>query len=486
MSKPKNHGKPWSKVDGEKLRLWWGNNFKVKDIACSLERSKSGVIYRLKALDLIDFKDIPAKHKDKFLELLDEETDDMSKSNWTSKVDEIWNTVRGTEEKNNKPKNHGASYSQEDKSLIKNLWTGGDTLHSIASYVGRQPHGVYHLLVKERVLCDSYVRQAKTGGTLHEFNSAINTCAGLISVDNIDKMLSGDNQILEDKKDAPTPKPEFPDLDRLEEITDDDTIFEKIMELCYGDGIVSWLHIEVRDLAQIRKYPNCYDYTLILAGFHKEDNSYQNTIERTYDFDVKLYNQDDTLVFSASVEVRDGNSNGTELISFEKTFDIEDEVGDNTNTEDKRIYPSLLMDQEMLDHLHKSGNGEEPDFFSTKTADYDNPCNEIFLNNKEETNMTTNTTNQRRRVVNVYLIDNDPGLDVDYSLVAKFQGITTEDDNATTIQQVMMDENIGAKLRTHNEERSQLINEDILNRTGNEVKLLPVRLKDLTWEVTAA
>lgn len=99
------------------------------------------------------------------------------------------------------------------------------------------------------------------------------------------------------------------------------------------------------------------------------------------------------------------------------------------------------------------------------------------LNNRGETSMS------KRRIVTVELIDNDAGLPVEHSVVEVFNNIVTEDDDNTTIQELLMTKPVEMKLKAHNKLRSETVNEDILNRTGQEVKLRPVKLKDLTWVV---
>lgn len=99
---------------------------------------------------------------------------------------------------------------------------------------------------------------------------------------------------------------------------------------------------------------------------------------------------------------------------------------------------------------------------------------------KEEEVMST-TTN--RRTVRVELIDNDPGLDVKHSLVAFYNNVITEDDDATTIQELMMHKDIAGKLAKHNQVRTSQVDQDVLKRTGNTVNLQPVKLKNLTWVI---
>lgn len=105
----------------------------------------------------------------------------------------------------------------------------------------------------------------------------------------------------------------------------------------------------------------------------------------------------------------------------------------------------------------------------------DTPSTQI----KEEVKMSV----LNRRVVDVLLMDNDKGLDVSLSLVASYKGIVTEDDDATTVQEVMMNHNIAGKLKAHNEKRTKQVDMHIRQTHGTEVFLQPVKLKDLTWVV---
>lgn len=89
----------------------------------------------------------------------------------------------------------------------------------------------------------------------------------------------------------------------------------------------------------------------------------------------------------------------------------------------------------------------------------------------------------KRRTVTISLIDPDCGLDEEHSLVARYENIITSDDDSTTIQELCVNEDVGVKILEHNELRATQIDKDILSRTGNTVKLLPVKLKDLQWEI---
>ncbi len=100
----------------------------------------------------------------------------------------------------------------------------------------------------------------------------------------------------------------------------------------------------------------------------------------------------------------------------------------------------------------------------------------ILNTTKEESNMSI-----QRKVVNVKLIDNDQGLDIQYALVHDFGEIVTEDDNATTIQELILNNDVADLLAIHNEIRRDQVDLEILQRTGNSVNLRDKKLKDLTW-----
>lgn len=118
---------------------------------------------------------------------------------------------------------------------------------------------------------------------------------------------------------------------------------------------------------------------------------------------------------------------------------------------------------------------------STSAIDVVNEVNK-FLNQQEESNMS----NANRRVVNVKLLDNDSGLPVENALVAQFDNIVTEDSNDVVVQEILLNKNIADAIAKHNQKRVEQTDLEILNRTGNDVKLRPVKLKDLTWVVTTA
>ncbi len=104
---------------------------------------------------------------------------------------------------------------------------------------------------------------------------------------------------------------------------------------------------------------------------------------------------------------------------------------------------------------------------------------------KQENIRVINTNITNRKVVTMTLIDNDQGIQAEDSVVHVFQGVVVENgDIESAKQELLMNEKVSKIIEDHNSKRANMINEDILNRTGNEVKLRAIKLKDLTWQVS--
>lgn len=97
----------------------------------------------------------------------------------------------------------------------------------------------------------------------------------------------------------------------------------------------------------------------------------------------------------------------------------------------------------------------------------------------------SNATSTNRREVKVSLFDNDPGLDVEDSLVGKWK-VLTEDDADTTIRELLMNANVKGAMERHNEKRIKTVDKEVLHRTGQQVFLQPIKLKNLKWTVSEA
>lgn len=99
----------------------------------------------------------------------------------------------------------------------------------------------------------------------------------------------------------------------------------------------------------------------------------------------------------------------------------------------------------------------------------------------EEKQTMSNKTN--RRVLNIQLLDNDAGLPVEHALVAEFNGVVTEDNDQTTLQEIISTGEVAERIKVHNEVRSKQLDLAILKSTGQKINLLPIKLKDLTWNI---
>lgn len=92
---------------------------------------------------------------------------------------------------------------------------------------------------------------------------------------------------------------------------------------------------------------------------------------------------------------------------------------------------------------------------------------------------------KERNVVDIVLIDQDANLPVEKALVKKFKNVITEDNDQVTLMQLVVDQDIKGIIEKHNEVRKDTINQTVLERTGKEVGLRPITLKDLTWKINS-
>lgn len=100
--------------------------------------------------------------------------------------------------------------------------------------------------------------------------------------------------------------------------------------------------------------------------------------------------------------------------------------------------------------------------------------------NKQEENIMGNANN--RRIVTVQVFDLDPALDVEHSLVHVFEDVVTEEDNATTLTELLHTGKLVEPLAAHNKVRTAQDNKDILSRTGKKVKLEAIKVKNLHFK----
>lgn len=88
-----------------------------------------------------------------------------------------------------------------------------------------------------------------------------------------------------------------------------------------------------------------------------------------------------------------------------------------------------------------------------------------------------------RNIQNIVLVDEDSNLPVDKAMVHDFGNIMTEDDQQTTIIQLMVDNDMREILEQHNKVRTSTVNQTVLEKTGRKVNLRPITIKDLAWKI---
>lgn len=96
-----------------------------------------------------------------------------------------------------------------------------------------------------------------------------------------------------------------------------------------------------------------------------------------------------------------------------------------------------------------------------------------------------NAQNTSRRTVKVTLIDRDVNLEGKDAIVLDLGSQVSEGSTQELIQELIMDpaNKVAEALKAHNDKRAATVNREVLNRTGNKVKLLPVKIGELHWDV---
>lgn len=87
--------------------------------------------------------------------------------------------------------------------------------------------------------------------------------------------------------------------------------------------------------------------------------------------------------------------------------------------------------------------------------------------------------NKSRNLVTVILVDEDPNLPVEYSLVHKFEPTMVEDELQTVVLELVANTDMAAILAKHNAVRAEVTT---TNQLGVEIPLKPVTLKSLEFK----
>jgi hypothetical protein len=88
-----------------------------------------------------------------------------------------------------------------------------------------------------------------------------------------------------------------------------------------------------------------------------------------------------------------------------------------------------------------------------------------------------------RRIVDIQFVDADKGLDAKESVVLVIKDVATDKSDQATILEAVANGDVLMALADHNKKRAQIMDKDILNRTGKKVMLQPIELSDLDIRV---
>lgn len=249
-------------------------------------------------------------------------------------------------------------------------------------------------------------------------------------------------------------------------------------------------HFETRDLPEKQPPQACslYEANNTCVGVERPKKEYTAYVKfdnyyKTYAYRLSedIYNQIyDKKDVKLNVEVFDKQLN-KDIIKQVNLVSILHEEDISATKWIHSVYEEPIK---QVSHKHLGLCNETPlhtGTFECTIVETVTQTNEIF-NQQEEINMS----NANRRVVNVKLLDNDSGLPVEHALVASFSNIVTEDSNDVVVQEILLSEDVAGAIEEHNGIREEQTDLEILKRTGSDVKLRPIKLKDLTWVVTTA
>lgn len=121
--------------------------------------------------------------------------------------------------------------------------------------------------------------------------------------------------------------------------------------------------------------------------------------------------------------------------------------------------------------------------FITKISNADAQCFRTYQ--QQENNMNTNTL----RELTLSLIDNNVNLEDAQRVVFQKKGVRTSFTDQQAKEDIIATGEVMNALKKHNEEvRAKVVREDILENTGREVKLKPIKLlsdSQLEWRIIA-
>lgn len=103
----------------------------------------------------------------------------------------------------------------------------------------------------------------------------------------------------------------------------------------------------------------------------------------------------------------------------------------------------------------------------------------------EGNHIMSNQQNSSRRTVSVTLLDRDVNLEGKDAIVLELGKQVSEGSTQELIQELIMDpaNKVAEAMKAHNDKRATVVNREVLNRTGNKVKLEPVKMRELHWDI---
>jgi len=105
------------------------------------------------------------------------------------------------------------------------------------------------------------------------------------------------------------------------------------------------------------------------------------------------------------------------------------------------------------------------------------PCNNA------QTIGENNMSNTTKNIGTLVLLDSDSNVPEEASIVAQFTDVVYVGTEQDLIHHILLNEDVQGLIDDHNEARSEMINQSILERNGVECYLQPIKFKDLDIRV---
>lgn len=351
--------------------------------------------------------------------------------------------------------NHGKPWSSEDVKKLEQWWSNGHTIHFIAVALRRKRSAIYGKLHNTGLI------------TLEGFNKSRNSPKFWEKLDSDQEAFKSNEDF--EKKPSEGERSEGVNFRDFygEEVLEE---FLNILRPCNisGGGYIAGVgKLYLSNLSSTYdEYCRGTLYEGTVKVFEKLPDSYgrHSTLPRVFEFTL-----------------RESGEHGLEIYFFQEVYE---DIKLSSKKTSEPVSKQLIEDD--LPHIIPEAVYALSGLQKVEVDTTLNTCNNTISNNTGDKDMANLGSSNTRRVVTVNLWDDDGGLPVELALVAQYTNVVTEDDDQTTIQQVIMDKDVAKAIGEHNEGRAATVDEAILKQTGNEVQLRPIKLKDLRWEVRQA